>query len=187
MYSRHEIQMIQFQIRINFVGLFPLNCLHLYTLETYRDEHKYWSKGTRYFPQKSTNLICSTRLSKKTPKSIYWSNETQILDKRVDDIAIPFIPLHFGLTQWWAVLKYSRNVFGTSCGSNVIFDVRMTRAASSSIDGGCNDISWTNRTTNGFSRNESYSTQRMWNFISIRKMSIERNNSWDYISPTYFD
>lgn len=38
--------------------------------ETYFDEHRYWSRGTRYRPQKSTNLICSTRLSKNTPKSI---------------------------------------------------------------------------------------------------------------------
>lgn len=31
------------------------------------DEHRYWSSGIRYFPQKSTNFICSTRSSKNTP------------------------------------------------------------------------------------------------------------------------
>lgn len=35
--------------------------------ETYFDEQRYCSRGTRYLPQKSTNLMCSIRLSKKTP------------------------------------------------------------------------------------------------------------------------
>ncbi|KYN28466.1 hypothetical protein ALC57_02193 [Trachymyrmex cornetzi] len=29
--------------------------------------HKYCNSGKRYLPQKSTNLMCSTRLLKKTP------------------------------------------------------------------------------------------------------------------------
>lgn len=45
---------------------------------TYFDEHKYCSSGTRYFPQKSTNLICSMRLSKKTPKSIISVKSRQL-------------------------------------------------------------------------------------------------------------
>lgn len=32
-------------------------------------EHRYCNRGTLYFPQKSTNLMCSTRLSKKTPEN----------------------------------------------------------------------------------------------------------------------
>lgn len=34
---------------------------------THLAEHKYCNSGIRYFPQKSTNLTCSTRLLKNTP------------------------------------------------------------------------------------------------------------------------
>lgn len=36
-------------------------------LTMHLDEHRYCSNGIRYFPQKSTNLMCSTRSSKNTP------------------------------------------------------------------------------------------------------------------------
>lgn len=31
-------------------------------------EHRYWSRGSRYFPQKSTNFTCSTLEVKYTPE-----------------------------------------------------------------------------------------------------------------------
>ena len=54
------------------------------------DEQMYCIKGIRYFPQKSTNLTCSTRESKYTPR-------------------------HLGLTQQFDVSKYS-----TSCPGRVL-------------------------------------------------------------------
>lgn len=36
---------------------------------THFDEQRYCRRGMRYFPQKSTNLMCSTRLSKNTPET----------------------------------------------------------------------------------------------------------------------
>lgn len=36
-------------------------------LTMHLDEHRYCSRGMRYLPQKSTNLMCSTRSSKNTP------------------------------------------------------------------------------------------------------------------------
>lgn len=41
--------------------VYPGTVLHL-------GEQRYCSKGMRYFPQKSTNLMCSTLTSKYTPK-----------------------------------------------------------------------------------------------------------------------
>ncbi|GBO20719.1 hypothetical protein AVEN_33452-1 [Araneus ventricosus] len=33
-------------------------------MSLHRGEQRYWSRGMRYLPQKSTNLMCSTRTSK---------------------------------------------------------------------------------------------------------------------------
>lgn len=64
-------------------------------------------------------------------------------------------PLHLGLTQQWAVCRYSNIVPGKSAGPYVTPVVRITRADSSLSDGGFNDISSTKRTTSGFSRRDS--------------------------------
>lgn len=45
----------------------PVHWMHFGQIDAHFDEHRYWSNGTRYFPQKSTNLMCSMRLSKNTP------------------------------------------------------------------------------------------------------------------------
>lgn len=97
----------------------------------YLDEQRYCINGTRYLPQKSTNFICSTRLSKNTP-------------------------LHLGLTQQLAFSRQSKSVWGTSAGVTLNSFALTTRAESSNSDGGFSAISWTNRTTSGLSRRLSY-------------------------------
>lgn len=94
---------------------------------TYLEEHKYCMRGTRYFPQKSTNLICSTWLSKNTP-------------------------VHLGFTQQLALARYSTSVCGMSSAVTRTSLDLSTRADSSSKDGGLNAMSWTNCTTSGLSR-----------------------------------
>lgn len=61
------------------------------------------------------------------------------------------LPLHLGLTQWWALSKYSNNEDGMSPGWRFTWYSLTVLAANSSNDGGCRDMSRTNRTTNGLS------------------------------------
>lgn len=95
--------------------------------ETHLEEHRYCINGTRYFPQKSTNLICSTWLSKNTP----W---------------------HFGFTQQFAFPRYSIRVRGTVCGVTTISFAFNTLADNSNKEGGLRAMSCTNCTTSGLSR-----------------------------------
>lgn len=68
---------------------------------THFEEHRYCSNGTRYFPQKSTNLMCSMRLSKKTPakKNKIGIRLVLALFRFVIYLGNIVLPLHFGLTQ----------------------------------------------------------------------------------------
>lgn len=45
------------------------SCVFL-LLTIHLDEHRYCNNGIRYLPQKSTNLMCSTRSSKNTPDKV---------------------------------------------------------------------------------------------------------------------
>lgn len=112
------------------------------------DEHKYCNKGTRYLPQKSTNFICSTRLSKKTP-------------------------LHLGFTQQFAQFKYSNVVWGTSPGwTSMPVDLTILAANSISV-GGVRAISCTKRTTKGLSRRLSWEIRKLRIYFYIRHLSIK--------------
>lgn len=73
-------------------------------LATHFDEHRYCNNGTRYLPQKSTNLICSTRLSKKTPAKWSIKNSVTLIHKE-PFVCSERVPLHLGLTQQCAVDK----------------------------------------------------------------------------------
>lgn len=95
--------------------------------EEHSGEHRQCMRGRRYFPQKSTNLICLTQQSKQTPP-------------------------HFGFGQLLAEPKYLRRFPGRSQGVQEILRILMVLAANSRRVGGSYVKSLTKRTTKGFPR-----------------------------------
>ena len=108
-------------------------------------EQRNCSSGSRYLPQKSTNLICLTRASKYTP-------------------------LQHGFTQRRALLRYCNKCTGRSSGLYLIPIFFMQRPLSSNNEGGLKAMSRTKRTTRGLSRR--LNSSRFRSFISATGSNV---------------
>lgn len=110
-------------------------------------EQRNCSRGNRYLPQKSTNLICLTRASKYTP-------------------------LQHGFTQRRALLRYFSKCTGRSCEVYFTPLFLIHRPLSSNNDGGLKVMSLTKRTTRGFSRKLNSSRFRSFMSATGRMVSL---------------
>lgn len=108
-------------------------------------EQRNCSSGSRYLPQKSTNLMCLTRASKYTP-------------------------LQHGFTQRWALLRYCNKCTGRSSEPYLIPIFFMQRPLSSNNEGGLKVISRTKRTTRGLSLR--LNSSRFRSFISATGSNV---------------
>lgn len=116
-------------------------------------EQRYWSRGSRYFPQKSTNFTCSTLEVKYTPerknyhcqtcinlvkifqclKNLYNTGKKNCL--QIWNIEKK-LPLHLELTHLWAELRYFRKLLGRSSLLYLTFSILTTLPESSNKVGG---------------------------------------------------